>query len=371
VLPTLDRYLIAEVSKTLFGIVLVLVLILAGNIFILYLSRVAAGVVAHDVVLTMLGLELAKELGIMLPPSFFFAVLYTLGRMYRDSEMTALFSSGVSQLRIFRGYSWLVLPLMLLSLWLMTEVTPWAWRTLQEFKEAQKKTADIANMAAGKFNESNTGDVVLYVEKLSDDHSLMKNVFVQNRTHNKLGVVKAEDGYQYVDEKTGDTFFVMLNGRRYEGNPGEPQFSVTTFDKYAVRIFRPEDKPAELAPKMRPTGDLLSSDSLHERVELQRRLSPVLAMLVFAVLSIPLSRASPRQGMGGRMILAVLLYFTFFNLQAVSSSWMEKGVTPSWLGIWWVHLVMMGFAGLLVMWDTPWYAVKVRYLRSRLFRGAR
>ncbi|MBU0501409.1 MAG: LPS export ABC transporter permease LptF [Gammaproteobacteria bacterium] len=368
-LPILDRYLIIEVSKTLFGIVLVLVLILAGNIFILYLSRVAAGVVAHDVVLTMLGLELAKELGILLPPSFFFAVLYTLGRMYRDSEMTALSSSGVSQMRIFRGYSWLVVPLMLLSLWLMTHVTPWAWRTLQEFKEIQKNTADIANMAAGKFNESNKGDIVLYVEKLSDDKSTMKNIFIQNRMHGKLGVLKAEDAYRQVDEKTGDTFFVMLKGRRYEGNPGEHNYSVTSFDKYAVRVFRPEDKPPEMAPKMRSTSEILASNRIGERVEFQRRLSPALAMLVFAVLSIPLSRASPRQGMGGRMVLAILIYFIFFNLQAVSGSWMEKGVTPPWLGIWWVHLVMLVIAASLMLRDTPWYAARVRRLRNAMAKG--
>lgn len=366
-LPILDRYLIAEVAKALFGILLVLILVLAGSTFIRYLGKVAAGMVAHDVVLNMLGLELAKELGIILPPAFFFSVLYTLGRMYRDSEMTALFASGVGTMRVFRGYSWLVLPLSLLSLWLMMEVTPWAWRNLNAFKEEQKHSADIANMSAGKFNESNQGDLVLYVEKLNDDRSIMKNIFIQNRLNGRLGIIKAEDGFQYKDEKTGDTFFVMLKGHRYEGNPGEYKFTVTQFDKYAVRMFREEDKTQELAPKMRPTGELLASDALADRVEFQRRLSPVLSLLVFAVLSIPLSRASPRQGMGGRMMLAVLIYFIFFNLQAVSGSWMGKGATPVWLGQWWVHVVMLGLAAGLVFRDSLWFAVNVRR-RFRLQR---
>ena len=95
-LPILDRYLISEVLKSLLKIVVVVVLIVGGQIFIRYLGKVASGMVAHDVVLTMLGLELSREIGIILPPAFFFAVLSTLGRMYKDSEMTALFAPALA-----------------------------------------------------------------------------------------------------------------------------------------------------------------------------------------------------------------------------------------------------------------------------------
>jgi lipopolysaccharide export system permease protein len=104
-------------------------------------------------------------------------------------------------------------------------------------------------------------------------------------------------------------------------------------------------------------------------VELQLRLSGPLAVLIFAILSIPLSRASPRQGMAGRMVLALLAYFLFSNLEAVSGNWMLKGTTPYWLGRWWVHLLMLGLAGLLMVLDSLWFAQKRRQFWLQLRPG--
>ena len=89
-------------------------------------------------------------------------------------------------------------------------------------------------------------------------------------------------------------------------------------------------------------------------------------MLVFAVLSIPLSRASPRKGMAGRIIIAILIYFIYFNLQALSGSWMGKGVTPVWMGRWWVHLLMLGIAGFLMMRETLRYTAFIRGVKTKL-----
>ena len=40
--------------------------------------------------------------------------------------------------------------------------------------------------------------------------------------------------------------------------------------------------------------------------------------------------------------LPFLSTFTFFNLLGVSGTWMKDGVTPEWMGRWWVHILMLG-----------------------------
>ena len=364
----LDRYLLSEVLKSFAKILIILVLIIGSQIFIRYLDKVATGVVAHDVLSIMIGLEMSKELGNFIPPAFFFAILSTMGRMYKDSEMTALFASGVSQMRVFISFAWLIIPLMLLSAWLMMSVTPWAKQYLQEYKEEQKDTADIVNLSAGKFNESNKGDLVFYMEELNETRTEMSNIFVQHRKNGKLGLVKADKGYQYVDEKSGDTFIVMLNGFRFEGNPGEYAYTVTRFEKYAVRIDKARNQQILMTSSIKPTMDLLRDNSRWDQVEFQKRLAAPLSILVFAILSIPLSKSSPRKGMAGRIILAILIYFIYFNLQAVSGGWMYKGVTPLWLGRWWVHLVMLVIAAYLIMRNTLAYAAFVQSLKAKLLR---
>jgi lipopolysaccharide export system permease protein len=362
----LDRYLMTEIIKTLFSILFVLLMIVAVHNFIIILERGVAGTIATDVIFSMLALELTKELGLLIAPTFFFAVLMTMGRMYRDSEMTALFAGGVGLLRIFRGYAWVIVPVMLFSALMMMVAKPWAHRLLEGYKKQQNASAEVSRIGAGKFNESGSGDLVFYVEELTDDHTLMRNLFVQHRKGKDLGVVRSRQGYQYTDPQSGDSYIVMQDGFRYDGEPGRLDYRISRFDNYAVRIGQGEVQSVHMEPKLRSMAELIASDQLADKAELQFRLSAPLAVLVFAVLSIPLSRASPRQGMAGRMVLALVTYFIFSNLQALSGSWMLNGVTPVWMGRWWVHLLMLLLAILLNLLDSFWFSTWLKNLRDRL-----
>lgn len=365
----LDRYLVTEISKTMFAIFLVLVLIVGAHNFILYLERGSAGTLSHDLIFTMIGLELSKEMGLLITPTFFFAVLMTLSRLYRDSEMTALFAGGVGPWRVFRSYAWLILPVMLVSGTMTLWTKPWATKELKIYKNQQEQRSDMVNIGAGKFNESSKGDLIFYAEDLNEDRTLMRNLFVQHRDGDDLAIIRSEDGYQYTDAKTGDTYVVLQQGHRYDGEPGDLRFRLSRFAKYGVRVSEGDPDEVNLEPKTRSTSELLVSNQLADKVELQLRLSGPFAVLVFAVLSIPLSRASPRQGMAGRMVLALLAYFLFSNLEAVSGNWMAKGVTPLWLGRWWVHLLMLALAAALMVLDSLWFAEKWRRFRHGL-RGS-
>ncbi len=367
-LSIIDRYLLRETLKGLFAILAVLLLILLSNAFISNLRRVAVGALTQDVILDLLGLETLRLLGVLLPAAYFFSILYTLGRMYRDNEVTALSSCGLGTFRIYRSFFYAMLPLAGLVAWMTLAVMPWANQYIEEIRHAQKSEADIANMAAGRFNEFSKGDLVFYVEDLLPSKR-MHNVFVQNRQHGTVGLITAEEGYQYVDEQTKDRFVVLLRGQRYEGIPGNPDYSVSDFGKYAVRILQEEQGPTRLRYKSRPTGSLWKTDNIRDSAELQYRLAFPLAVVVFTLVSVPLSRSAPRQGMYGRLFIAFLVYFTFFNLLGVSGTWMENGITPQWLGRWWVHVLMLLLAVPLALRDSMWTAALRRWLLERR-RGA-
>jgi len=358
----IDRYLLRETFKSLLAVLSVLLLTLVGHAFVNNLQRVAAGTLTNDVILELLGLEVLRVLGVLLPAAFFFSILYTLGRMYRDSEMTALASCGIGTFRIYRSFLYSVLPIIAVVAWLTFVGRPWANQAIEAIKYEQKAIANIAGAAAGRFNEFSRGDLVFYAEDLFLDKR-MHNVFVQNRQHGEIGLITADEGYQYVDEKTGDRFVVLVRGHRYEGVPGRPDYSITEFGKYAVRITQETKKPTTLRDKARSTASLWASDNIKDRSEFQYRLAFPLAVVVFTLISIPLSRSAPRQGIYGRLFLAFLIYFTFFNLLSLSDTWMKNGITPAWMGRWWVHLFVLCMAAPLVLRDSRWIAS----LRRRLF----
>ena len=59
--------------------------------------------------------------------------------------------------------------------------------------------------------------------------------------------------------------------------------------------------------------------------------------LVVATFAMPLGRLRPRQGRYSRVGLAVLLFASYSALSFAARSWLERGLVPAGLGMWWVH----------------------------------
>lgn len=352
----IDRYLLTEVLKALLAILLVLMLILMSNSFIKLLKEVASGELNTHLLFQVLGLQMTGYLARLVPPAFFFAVLYAVGRMYRDSEMVALESCGVGGMRLYRSLLWVVVPVVLLTAWLSLFVQPWANRVSAELIASQQgQSSELAGISAGRFNEYSKGELVLYVESMASDERRMSNVFVQQRRQGVLSLISAKSGFQQIDETSGDRYLVLDNGFRYEGNPGQYDYRVSEFDRYALRIQDKEGGVIKRKRKLLSNTALLASDSVADHAEFQVRLSQIFGLLVFTLLSLPLSRSLPRQGPFGRLVLAFILYTLYLGLQGAAERWMIEGMTPNWLGIWWVHLTLAMGGILLLIPDTGWY----------------
>lgn len=348
----IERTLWRDITRTLLLVLFVLAVVLLSNTLVRYLGKAASGLLGTDILMFVVGLELVKALGLLVPPAFFFSVLWVLGRMYRDSEMVALAASGFGSARIFRAVLLSAVPLMLLVTWLVMSVLPWAKGHVSQLRASQANNADISGVRAGRFNEFSRGGLVVYTERLADDGSMLAGVFVQDRQQGRLGLVTAEKAYQVSDPDSGERFIVLINGRRYQGMPGRPDYSIGRFDEYTVRIPTVEsDKPVRKR-SAKPWRALFASSDIRDRAEFQYRLSMPLALVAFAVLAVPLARSPPRSGVYGRLTVAVLLYFTFMNLQRVAERWMETGTTPSWLGMWWLPLSMVALAGVIMVIDS-------------------
>ena len=361
----LDRLLVREVLKTFAVALLILLLVLLATQFVKLLGRAASGGLAPDTVLSLLGYQAIKVVGVLLPPAFFFSLLWVLGRLYRDGEMVAMQAAGLGMGRIYRAAMLIALPLAILSGALTLEALPWANASMERVKMAQKDTADISGVRPGRFNEFDKGRLVIYTRGVSADGKRLQGVFVQDRQHGRSGVVVADEAYQVTDKDTGDRFVILANGQRYEGVPGRADYQVGEFGEYAFRLPALDLGSGRLRVGARSTAELWQEDSLAARAELQYRFSVPTAVLVFALLAVPLARSEPRKDVYGRIGLAVLVYFVFMNLQRIAERWMELGVLPAWLGMWWVALVMAAVAGLLILSDSNWLAGQLRRRRQR------
>ena len=80
-----------------------LVLVFIGFSAAQQLSAAAAGQLEMLTAFKLVGLNTLVTMEILMPSAFFFSVLSAIGRLYRDSEMSALYAAGVSRARIIEA----------------------------------------------------------------------------------------------------------------------------------------------------------------------------------------------------------------------------------------------------------------------------
>jgi lipopolysaccharide export system permease protein len=59
------------------------------------------------------------------------------------------------------------------------------------------------------------------------------------------------------------------------------------------------------------------------------------------LLAVPASRVQPRSGRYLGLLPAVLIYIVYINLLNLARHWLELGILPQALGMWWVHGLML------------------------------
>jgi lipopolysaccharide export system permease protein len=345
----IERYLLKDIIYTLAAVTLVLTVIYLGNRFIIYLTNAAVGGASPRLILTLLVLKSAGAMVVVIPMALFLAILFVFGRLYKDSEMTALTACGVSMGRIVRIVLFFSLAVAAGVAFISLYLKPWAEEQSYKIQDRIEADSEITGIAAGRFNESAQGDGVLYAEELAPGTKNMRNVFIQYQRNGQRVVLSADRAYQKVDAATGDHYIVLVDGHRYEGTPGTARFRIIQFKEHALLL-----RPRQVVPSQRkrwalPTGQLWYSADPGDAAELQWRLSMPVSTLVLAMLAITLSRTTPRQGRFAKLFNAILAYVIYSNLLAVAQTWLEHGAIPPWLGLWWVHgvfilVVLVSFA---------------------------
>lgn len=348
----IQRYIIKEVATTLLAVMVVLLLIFFSLRFVRILGDVAEGVLPVEVVLTLLSLQLLKHIGTIIPLAMFFSVLLTLGRLYQDHEMVAMTASGIGQVKITRFLMFIAPLVFVVNAVCTLYLAPWAANEYDNILHVAENRSELSLLSAGRFVESRDGGLIMYVEALSDDQRELKNVFVQSRKGTRKSVLSSKTGYRYIDEKSGDEFMVMVDGYRYEGEPGQDDYRITRFVKHAVRVDEKAVGAAALRQSAKSTHSLWSSPVLRDVSELQSRIVVPFVTVALMLLAIPMSRVNPREGQYGRLFSAVFVYVIYNNLFGAAHNWISRGKISPYIGMWWLPMLILLVALMVVIWQT-------------------
>ncbi|EDP46095.1 LPS export ABC transporter permease LptF [Rickettsiella grylli] len=367
----LFRYLTREVLTSLLLITSLLFLILISNEFVHYLNQVAYGKFAANILWKLIVLESPRFLAILLPFSLCLAILFTYGRLYADYEMTVLNACGFSLGQLTR----LSLPFIFLLFFIVAGLSLWLSPSLLSYRNKLLTQTGIAielqTLQPGRFQQTNQGHRIIYVEKVSTDHHTVKNIFLAQTSPKEASqeitpwtILSAHRGYQTLNPHTKEPFFVAVNGKRYQGTPGQTEYYITAFQNYGIHINLPRTTTHK-------KQDTLSSMALwnasppHKACyfsELQWRLSAPLSILLLSLLAIPLSRVNPRQGKFLHVLPVIGIYIVYLNLLLVGRDWIENGTISYTLGLWPIHGLLI--LTILVAWC---YALGWNHIKYHLF----
>lgn len=350
------RYLAKEVYAITLAATLVLFFLFVSNQLIHYLYFAAAGRLTSKLAFELLLFKAPVLLGLLLPLSLYLAILLAYGRLYADNEMTVLFACGVSKAKLLKITIAFSLVIAIISSLLMMWIGPPFNKHLQ-FLFDQGAASPTELITPGHFQSINNDQFVFYTEKTSKNHNKLYNVFVtqqsQQDNNDKQGILSAEEAYQTIDPKTGDSFVVFKNGNRYVGTPGQKDYQIIKFQQYWLRI-KQNAGAREYDKDTVPTLKLFSDHSNYGAAELQWRFSMPLMAIILAFLAVPLSQVKTRQGRYAQLIPAILLYVIYSNFMMLSRGWIRSGTIPHYLGMWWIHLLIFTIAIILNVRQIGW-----------------
>lgn len=310
------KALVREFANVAVAVFFVLLGITLTMQLVKLLGQAASGSITSTGVLALLGFTLLNYLPVLLSLTTFIAVLMTMSRSYKDSEMVVWFSSGLGLTRWVRPVLAFALPLVLVIGLLSLVLSPWAVSRSEDLRRIMDSRDDVSVIVPGVFRESSRAERVYFVEEVSGSENMVANVFVASNQHQKLGVMVARRGYQETAEN-GDRFLVLMNGRRYEGAAGTPEYRVYEFDRYAMRVEVGQLAARAPTTKTAATSDLLLEPTPRHQAELFWRIGLPVSALVLALLAIPLSYVNPRAGRSMNLVLALLIYMSYSNLLSI------------------------------------------------------
>lgn len=345
------------------GVVLSTLLIVWLSVLLVRLvGEAAGGSIGADVVLGMALFSTITALPTILSASLFIAVLTTITRSFRESEMVVWFASGLS-LRSWIGPTLrCAIPVALIIALLTFFASPWAYRQMSEYRQRFELRSDLSKVAVGQFVEVENGARVFFTEEPESDDDELGNVVARVIDPQWFSVITAQSAHVEIEEN-GDRFLVLNEGHRYDMKPQSPLFRITDFERYGVRLESRDDMGSAEQIRMqalqqikaRPNSQLLSDGTSQAFAQLMWRSAMPIAALNLALLAIPLGAVNPRLGKSGNMLIAGLLALLYMNLINLSRGWISSGVLSLGSGVWLVHAVFSALTVYLL-----WYKTRIK-----------
>jgi lipopolysaccharide export system permease protein len=297
----------------------------------------------------LVGLNTLITLEILLPSAFFFSVLSAIGRLYRDSEMHALFAAGVSQARILGAVLKLSLVIAVLTGLMSVLGRPWAFRTSYALESQAAAQFDLKQMSANEFVNMGGSDYTFIAHDIDLAKGLHKGVFLQKNYYaqGRSEIIVAESAAMPALNPGQATQATFYNGYNYLLDTRNGQDMTLRFKELVVQLPN-EEAQEKYRRKAETTLNLAQSLDPKDIAEYQWRITTPLATILLALIAVPLARSTPRESRFRNFSIALLAYITLFSMISVLRTFIEQGKLPAIPGLWTAYALQALLLAVLV-----------------------
>ena len=313
-----------ELARSFGATLVVLVTIVMTMTLIRTLGQATRGSVNPSEVMMVMGYTVLGYLPPILTLSLFIAIVGTISRMYRDSEMVIWFSSGRGLSGflppLFR-FAW---PVLVVIAVLALGVWPWSNQQTQDLRDRYGKRGDLERVTPGQFQESASGRRVFFLDKDTPDNRSGRNIFISTNERGRETVTSARSGR--IDIINNSQYLLLSNGQRLESSGNGAELKISEFEEYGNRVSGADLADSGDAPaKAQSTLALLLEPTRIHQGELAWRIGLALAALNFVVIAVTVSSVNPRAGRSGNLVFALFAFVVYYNLLNLGQSWIGSG----------------------------------------------
>ena len=339
----LTKYLLKSLLLPLFYCLIGFLLIfIISDLFDNFSEFLEGGIRPLDI-LYYYSLILPPVIVLILPVCLLLAMLYSLSRLTRHSEITAMRAGGVSIYRVTAPFICVGLCAGLLVFFINEEVAPnAAWRA-GKFLDYQRAGRDdstwlIYNLPFKYHNH------VWMVQKFDlRDHSMYDVELIELRPDGSAETKIHADKALWMD---GRWWFMDLTTQHYRENgdlDGAPETLLQkemrdiseTPQTFLAEIKDPQYlSSAEMLRFLETKKDISENARARMLVDLHSRLATPFICLIVTLIGIPIGSHSGRRGAFAGIMLAMSLFFLFYTLQLTAQALGKKEIIEPWLGGW-------------------------------------
>ena len=312
----LRRYMTQQVAANTAIVLLFLMALMLGGRLIRYFGIAAEGRLDVGLLFAIIGYNIPTFLELILPLSFFIALMLVLGRMYVDHEMSVLFASGISRGRLTRLMIPLITGLFVFQMGISLLAKPWGLSNSKQIWQTQSLGSLLDLVRPKTFISS--GNYHLYVDEFDKEKRELKNLYVVQQQTDKSGkiakndvIITATRAYQVPSKDTDSSMQLdLFQGRRYELGTNQANYNQASFEKYRITLEKPaSEKITETNVETQTTAKLLANTQKPEvKAELGYRFTMPWLIIIAAMLATPLAQVRPRQGRWLRLLPSVLIF---------------------------------------------------------------